>query len=105
MAFKSLFMAKAPDADKEKHRSVIDTGKYRLFIVIVKNHQEALEVCREFFPKEKIVSILLCPGFTHSEVAQIIEATGGQVGVSVARGDNPGRKIVHEALQKEGFFS
>lgn len=105
MPFKSLFMAKAPDADREKHRSVIDTGKYRLFTVIVKNQQEALEVCREFFEKEKIVSILLCPGFTHSDVAEIVRATGGQVGVSVARGDNPGRNIVHEALQREGFFS
>jgi ketopantoate reductase len=105
MPFKSLFMAKAPDADKEKHRSVIDTGKYRLFIVIVQNQQEALDVCREFVEKEKIVSILLCPGFTHTDVAEIIHATDGQVGVSVARSDNPGRKIVHEALQREGFFS
>ncbi|MBN1900403.1 hypothetical protein JW926_03645 [Candidatus Sumerlaeota bacterium] len=105
MAFQSLFMAKAPDADRTKHKSVIDTGKYRLFTVIVKNQQEALEVTREFFQKEKIVSILLCPGSTHRDVAEIIEATKGQVGVSVARGDNPGRKIVHDALQREGFFS
>ena len=105
MPFKSLFMAKAPDADKQRHRTVIDTGKYKLFTVIVRNQQEALEVCREFFEKEKIVSILLCPGFTHTDVAEIIQATGGKAGVSVARGDNPGRKIVHESLQREGFFS
>jgi len=28
MAFKALFLAHAPDADKTKHRSLIDTGVY-----------------------------------------------------------------------------
>jgi hypothetical protein len=37
MAFKTLFIAHAPDADKEKHHSFIDTGKYQLDVVIVKN--------------------------------------------------------------------
>jgi len=48
MAFKALFLAHAPDADKEKHRSIIDTGKYRLFTVAVRNQAEAMEVCKEF---------------------------------------------------------
>ena len=36
MAFKALFLAHAPDADCEKHKSIIDTGKYRLLTVVVK---------------------------------------------------------------------
>ena len=36
MAFKALFIAHAPDADYEKHRSLIETGKYKLFTVVVK---------------------------------------------------------------------
>lgn len=31
MAFKELIIYYAPDADKEKHRSFIDTGKYHNF--------------------------------------------------------------------------
>ncbi len=31
MAFKALFLAHASDADKTKHRSFIETGKYQLF--------------------------------------------------------------------------
>ena len=44
MSFKTLFLAHAPDADKDKHRCFIDTGKYQLDVVIVKNQAEALEV-------------------------------------------------------------
>lgn len=54
MAFKVLFIAHAPDADKEKHRSVITTGMYQLFSVVVMNQAEAIEVCRDFVEKEKI---------------------------------------------------
>jgi hypothetical protein len=32
MAFKVVFLAHAPDADPVKHRSVIDTGTYQLYI-------------------------------------------------------------------------
>ena len=46
MAFKTLFMAFAPDAEKEKHRSIIDTGKYRLLTVLVKNQDEAPQRCK-----------------------------------------------------------
>jgi len=42
MAFKTLFLAHAPDADREKHRNIIDTGKYRLFTVVVKSQDEAI---------------------------------------------------------------
>jgi hypothetical protein len=32
MAFKELLISYAPDADKTKHRSFIDTGKYQEFL-------------------------------------------------------------------------
>ena len=41
MAFKTLFLAHAPDADYKKHNSTINTGKYRLFTYVVKNQEEA----------------------------------------------------------------
>jgi len=49
MAFKALFLAHAPDADCEKHRSVIDTGKYRLLTVVVKNQDEAIKVSKTIY--------------------------------------------------------
>jgi len=103
VAFKALFLAHAPDARKDKHRSVIDTGMYQLFTVAVKDQEEALEVAREFLEKESIDSVLLCPGFTNSDVAGIAEAVGDEVGVCVARGDGPSNRIALEAMKRAGY--
>ena len=100
----SVFLAHAPDADKEKHRNMIDTGKYRLFTVVVKNQDEAVQTCKDFARKENIDSIILCPGFTHTSVAEIVQATDSKVAVCVARGDSPSNKISQAVLKKEGFF-
>jgi Family of unknown function (DUF6506) len=104
MAFKTLFLAHAPDADKEKHSCFIDTGKYQLDVVIVKNQAEALEVSVRLFREKDIESILLCPGFTHQDIAEIVRATDNKVSVCVARGDGPSNRISMEALKKAGFF-
>ncbi len=40
MAFKALFLSHAPDADCEKHKSIIDTGKYILLTVVVKTQEK-----------------------------------------------------------------
>jgi hypothetical protein len=103
MAFKALFIAHAPDADYEKHNSTIDTGKYRLLTYVVKTQAEALKVSKSIYEKEKIDAILLCPGFTHSDVSEIFHALEGKVSVSVARGDGPSSKISQAVIQREWF--
>ena len=105
MAFKVLFLSHAPDADKTTHRSRIDTGMYRLFTVVVRNQAEAIEVAETFFEEERIDVVILCPGFTHRDVAQIVERTDGQVGVFVARGDGPSARISAAARRREGYPS
>ena len=103
MAFKALFMAHAPDAEHEKHNNIIDTGKYRLFTYIVRDQQEALQVARSVHEKESIDSILLCPGFTHADVAELFAALDGKVAVCVSRGDGPSGKITGPRLGEEFF--
>jgi len=103
MAFRTLFLAHAPDADRGKHKNIIDTGKYKLFTVVVKSQDEAIQTCKDFARKENIDSIILCPGFTHNNVAEIVQATGSKVAVCVARGDGPSNKISQAALKKEGY--
>ena len=105
MAFKVVFLAHAPDADAERHRCVVDTGKYKLFVVVVKNQREAVEVCRKLVRDEGIHAVLLCPGFTHRDVAEIAETVGENVGVFVARGDGPSHRASIEIMKKEGWFS
>ncbi|MCD6239170.1 MAG: hypothetical protein J7K51_07615 [Thermotogae bacterium] len=103
MGFKVLFLAHAPDADYEKHKSIIDTGKYRLLTFVVKTQDEAIKVSKSIYEKERIDAIILCPGFTHSDVADIYQALEGKVSVNVARGDGPSSKISQVARQREYF--
>ena len=103
MAFKVLFLAHAPDAIKEQHRHTIDTGMYQLFTVVVKNQVQALGIFNDFVEKKGIDSVMLCPGFTHQDVAEISEAAEGNVAVSVARGDGPSGKVSLEARKREGY--
>ena len=103
MAFKALFLGHAPDANYEKHNSIIDTGKHRLLTFIVKNQDEAIKVSKNIYELEKIDAIILCPGFIHSDVAEIFQALEGKVSVNVSRGDGPSNKISQPVIQKEYF--
>jgi len=104
MTFNVLFIAHSPDADYKKHRSVIDTGMYKLYSIVVKTQEEAVQVSKDYLHNESIQALLLCPGFTHSDVAEIFDAVEGKVSVNVARGDGPSSKISAEARKKAGFF-
>jgi len=97
MAFKALFLAHAPDADYHKHNTVIDTGKYKLFTVVVKAQHEAIEVSKRIYREEKIDAIMLCPGFTQ------FQALEGKVSVNVSRGDGPSNRISQPVIQREFF--
>ena len=105
MMFKALFLAHTPDAEPKKHKCVIETSKYKLFVVLVRNQNQALEVCRNLIKEEGVHSILLCPGFTNKDITEISEAVGRNVGVSVARGDGPSNRIALEVMKRAGWFS
>jgi hypothetical protein len=96
MAFKAVFLAHAPDAEPTKHRCMIETSKYKLFSVVVKDQVQAVEECKKLVKEEGILSVLLCPGFSDKNVAEIAEVVGENVGVAVARGGSPGRRVPAE---------
>ncbi len=102
MTFNALFLVHAKDADKAKHRCLIDTGTYQLDVVVVKNQAEALEVIGNLTREKRLDSIMLCPGFTHKDVAEIVAMTENRVSVCPARGDGPSSRIALEALRKAG---
>ena len=102
--FRSALIAMAPDAEPDKHRSVIRTSLYELTSIVVKNEDEAVRVCRDLVRQDGIQSFLLCPGFTNKGVARISEAAGEGVSVNVARGDGPSNAIAHKIMAEVGFF-
>lgn len=104
MAFKTVFLAHTPDADPDKNNCILETPKYKLFVRLVRGQKQALEVCKKLVKEEGIESILLCPGFTHRDIAEIAGAVGPNVGISVARGDGPSGRISMEAMKRAGWF-
>jgi hypothetical protein len=105
MAFKSLFLAHVPDARPDKHRCVVKTDMYELFAVLVRDQKEAVDVSKRLVKEEGIHSIIMCPGCTHADVAEISEAVGKDVAVSVARGDAPSMRAAQVVMEREGWFS
>lgn len=101
MAFKAAFVAHAPDANPKENKALIETEKYKLFVMVVSNQDEALSVCKNLAEEEGIHSILLCPGFTHQDVAAICQAVGPEVGIGVARTDGPGARIAGAVIARE----
>jgi len=101
MAFKAVFLAHAPDAEPQRHRCVVETPKYKLFTVVVKSQVQAVEECKKLVKEEGIHSVLLCPGFTHRNVAEVAEAVGRNVSVAVARGDGPSSRVSAEVRKRE----
>jgi hypothetical protein len=101
MAFKALCLTHAPDADPHTHRCVIDTGRYKLITVVVATQAQALQVARNTHEKESIHAVMLCPGFTHRDSAELFEALNEEVSVSVCRGDGPSNRIVQPVIQRE----
>lgn len=102
--FKALFIAHAPDADILRHNCMIDTGMYQLFVQVVRSQQEALETVKKLAADEEIHSIILCPGFTHKDVAEIQAAVEGKAAVCVSRSDGPGSRLTSAVMEKVGWF-
>jgi hypothetical protein len=106
MAFKEAVVVMALDGDPKKHRTTIKTNKVEVTLALIErdNFAQGVEVCKELVKNQGIQSFLLCPGFTHKAIADIVDAIGPGVAVNVARGDVPSTLMVGEILAKEGWF-
>jgi hypothetical protein len=102
--FKAAFIAHVPDADSTKHRCTLETSVYALTSVLVKDDEDALRVCRDLVHNHGIKSLLLCPGFTHTSIARIVDAVGKGISVDVARGDGPSNQVALRIMNEVGWF-
>jgi len=80
----------------------IDVG-FSIFLRFV-IRKTPLEVVRKLAQEEGIESIILCPGFTHKDIAEIVDVVGPNIGVTVARGDGPSSRIAIEAMKRASWF-
>ncbi len=104
MAFKTLFLAHYPFELSGEDSCCITQPKYELMVKLVQDQAQAKKVAKQMVTQAGIQSILLCPGFTHAEVAEIAALVKDQAGVCVARCDGPSSRITTEVMRKEGWF-
>ena len=104
MIFKTAFISLVPDADPEKHQCELETGVYKVYVRLISKQEEAIQVSKDLAENEGVQSILLCPGFNHKQIAEIVRIVGKNVGISVARGDGPGSRIAMKAMKEAGWF-
>ncbi len=102
--FKTAFIVHVPDADSARDRSTLKTSLYELTSVRVKDDDDAVNVCRDLSKKEGVKSFVLCPGFTHTSTAKIVEAVGKGISVDVARGDGPSNQVALGIMKEVGWF-
>jgi hypothetical protein len=87
---KAAFIFVAPEANSQKHRSVIATPAVELTALGVSDYPAAVAAVKELVD-QGITAIELCGGFGHEGVAQIKQAAGKQAAVGVVRFDtHPG---------------
>jgi hypothetical protein len=86
MAMKMAFMAIVPDADPDKHRSVMSTELVELVIQFVANMDQALDRADQLVG-EGCGVIELCGGFGHSMTGRIADAVRGRASVGSVRFD------------------
>ncbi|MGB9906155.1 MAG: DUF6506 family protein [Candidatus Saccharicenans sp.] len=102
--FITAFIAHAPDAEVSKHRCQIETGIYQLFVQLVRTQQEALEVARKLVEEDGVQSIILCPGFTYKDVAEIQAVVEGKAAICMSHSDPPGSRITAAVMERVGWF-
>jgi uncharacterized protein DUF6506 len=103
--FKAVFIAFAPDSNYPETKTEMQTGKYHLISILVKDVNQAVEASKELVEKEGVHSFLLCPGFTHKAIAKIVDAVGEGISVNVSRGDGPSGKAAFKKMNEVGWFS
>jgi len=104
MSINLAFLGRVPDAEPTEHRCVIETPYYKLFVVMVKDQEQAIAVSKMLVSEENIDHITLCPGFPHKDVGEIARVVGENVAIAIARRDSPGNMILTEAKKREGLL-
>ncbi|MCR4396493.1 MAG: DUF6506 family protein [Candidatus Saccharicenans sp.] len=102
--FKAAFIAHAPDAEVSKHKCQVETNKYKLFVQLVRTQPEALEAARKLVEEDGVQSIILCPGFTYKDVAEIQAAVEGKAAICMSHSDPPGSRITAAVMERVGWF-
>ena len=103
MKFNTLYVSKWTDGDFTDVR-VIKTESYSLHSMVAGDSCDRIAEIGKYIKANNIHSVVLCPGFTHQMIAQVVGEAGTDVAVAASRADGPGSLVsaaVRNKVKKE----
>lgn len=94
-----MYVSKWVDGDPQDV-TVIETPTFSLHSMVAGDSCNRIEEIGKYCRANNIHSVILCPGFTNSMVAQVTAEVGNEVAVAVSRTDGPGSTISARAREE-----
>ena len=95
MKFNTMYVSKWVDGNPADVR-VIETPSYTLHSMVAGDACDRIAEIGRYCRANDIHSVVLCPGFTHSMVAEVSKEVGISIAVAASRSDGPGSAVSAE---------
>lgn len=105
MAFKVVFIVRAPNGDPNVDFSSIKTPSIEVTTIVVEisNTEQLIEICKNKVHNEGIHAIVLCPAVSNETVARVTQSIEGKAALFVGRGDFQSVFMAGEITNNEWF--
>ena len=105
MAFKALFIVRAPESNPEQDRSCLKNGNIEVTTIAFEldDSDGIIMTCKKMVDEAGIQSIVLCPAVTYDLAAKVSEAVADKAAVFVARGDFDSVRLASQYINEEWF--
>jgi hypothetical protein len=105
MAFKVLFVVRAPGSNPAKDRSFLKTPSIEVTTIAfeLSDSEGVIKTCLKEVAESGIHVIVLCPAVSNDLVAELSKRLENKVAVFVGRGDFPSVHLASEVTTKEWF--
>lgn len=105
MAFKVLFIVRAPNSIPEIDKTFLKTENIEVTTIAfeLSDNEGIIKTCVEMAESVGIHAIILCPGVTNELVAQLSEKIGEKTAIFVGRGDFQSVHLASKFTTKEWF--
>ncbi|MFZ4400163.1 MAG: DUF6506 family protein [Bacteroidales bacterium] len=105
MAFKVLFIVRAPNSVAERDKTFLKTESIEVTTIAfeLSDNEGIIKTCIEMVEESGIQAIILCPAVTNELVAILSEKIGKKTAIFVGRGDFQSVHMASKFTTKEWF--
>jgi len=103
MAFKILFIVRAPNSNPERDKSFLKSENIEVTTIAFEliDSDGIIQTCKKMVNETGIQAIVLCPAVTNNLVAKLSEEVGDKAAIFVGRGDFQSVHIASQVTMKE----